>query len=166
MPWDWETFPEFLDSVERTPKGVNVMSLVPLAPLYQYVIGVDKAKEQRATDEELDAMCQLVVEAMEAGGCGWSSQISGELYNVQRDYDGTPMVTDEMTEREIVAFSRVLRRLGRGTTQITGAARDRRADRAGERPPHHLERARTDRLGEPARRVAVPAPRPSPASTS
>ena len=45
MPWDWETFPEFLDSVERTPKGVNVMSLVPLAPLYSYVVGVDKAKE-------------------------------------------------------------------------------------------------------------------------
>src|ERR1051326_6693838 len=34
MPWDWVTFAEFLDSVERTPKGVNVMSFVPLAPLY------------------------------------------------------------------------------------------------------------------------------------
>ena len=120
MPWDWETFPEFLDSVDRTPKGVNVMSLVPLAPLYGYVIGVDKAKEQRASDEELDQMCQLLVEAMEAGGCGWSSQISGDVGNVQRDYDGTPMVTDCMTEREIVAFSRALRKLGRGTTQITG----------------------------------------------
>jgi N-acyl-D-amino-acid deacylase len=120
MPWDWETFPEFLDSVGRTPKGVNVMSLVPLAPLYGYVIGVDEAKEQRASDEELDQMCQLLVEAMEAGGCGWSSQISGDVGNVQRDYDGTPMVTDEMTAREIVAFAQVLRRLGRGTTQITG----------------------------------------------
>ena len=59
MPWDWETFPEFLDSVDRTPKGVNVMSLVPLAPLYQYVVGVDKAKEFRATDEELEQMCRL-----------------------------------------------------------------------------------------------------------
>src|SRR5580693_6475068 len=58
MPWDWETFPEFLDSVERTPKGVNVMSLVPLAPLYGYVIGVDKAKELRASDKELDEMCR------------------------------------------------------------------------------------------------------------
>jgi N-acyl-D-amino-acid deacylase len=120
MPWDWETFPEFLDSVGRTPKGVNVMSLVPLAPLYGYVIGVDKAKEQRASDDELDRMCQLLLEAMEAGGCGWSSQISGDIGNVQRDYDGTPMVTDCMTEREIVAFSRALRKLGRGTTQITG----------------------------------------------
>ncbi len=120
MPWDWETFPEYLDSVERTPKGVNLLSLVPLAPLYQYVVGVDKAKEQRASDEELETMCQLVLEAMGAGGCGWSSQITGDLGNVQRDYDGTPMVTDEMTEREIVAFSHVLRRIGRGTTQITG----------------------------------------------
>ena len=120
MPWDWVTFPEYLDSAERTPKGVNVLSLVPLAPLYGYVIGVDKAKEQRATDDELDAMCALLVEAMEAGGCGWSSQISGDVGNVQRDYDGTPMVTDCMTEREIVAFSRALRRIGRGTTQITG----------------------------------------------
>jgi len=121
MPWDWETFPEFLDSIERIPKGVNVMSLVPLAPLYQYVIGIDKAKEMRASDDELEQMCQLVVEAMEAGGCGWSSQISGEMYNVQRDFDGTPMVTDLMPDREIIAFSRVLRELGRGTTQITGA---------------------------------------------
>jgi N-acyl-D-aspartate/D-glutamate deacylase len=121
MPWDWETFPEYLDSVDRTPKGVNVMSLVPLAPLYTYVVGVDKAKEFRASDEELDEMCRLVGVAMEAGGCGWSSQISGDLGNVQRDYDGTPMVTDQMTEREIVAFSRVLRKIGRGTTQITGS---------------------------------------------
>ena len=121
MPWDWVTYPEFLDSVDRTPKGVNVMSLAPLAPLYGYVVGVDKAKEQRASDEELDQMCQLLVEAMEVGACGWSSQISGDLYNVQRDYDGTPMVTDEMTEREIVAFSRALRTVGRGSTQITGA---------------------------------------------
>jgi N-acyl-D-amino-acid deacylase len=120
MPWDWITYPEFLDSVDRTPKGVNVMSLVPLAPLYTYVVGIDKAKADRASDEELERMCELLVEAMEAGGCGWSSQISGEEFNVQLDYDGTPMVTDMMTEREVVAFSRTLRTLGRGTTQITG----------------------------------------------
>jgi N-acyl-D-amino-acid deacylase len=121
MPWDWETYPEFLDSIERTPKGVHIMSLVPLAPLYQYVVGVEKAKANRATDAELDTMCQLLAEAMEAGGCGWSSQITGDVGNVQRDFDGTPMVTDQMTEREIVAFSRALRKIGRGTTQITGS---------------------------------------------
>ena len=120
LPWDWQTFPQFLDSIDRIDKGVNVMSLVPLAPLYGYVVGVERAKENRASDDELDQMCRLMTEAMDAGGCGWSSQISGDVGNVQRDYDGTPMVTDEMTEREIVAFSRALRSVGRGSTQITG----------------------------------------------
>ena len=105
MPWDWETFPQFLDSVDRTPKGVNVMAFVPLAPLYMYTAGVDKAKAYRVTEQELDEMCRLLIEALEAGACGWSAQIAGEVGNVQLDYDGTPMVTDEMTDREVAAFS-------------------------------------------------------------
>ena len=121
MPWDWVTFPEFLDSVDRTPKGVNVMAFVPLAPLYVYVAGVDKAKAYRVTDEELDEMCRLLVEAMEVGGCGWSAQIAGEVGNVQLDFDGTPMVTDCMTEHEVAAFSRALGSVGRGVVQLTGS---------------------------------------------
>ena len=62
---------------------------------------------------------------MEAGGCGFSAQISGDVGNVQLDYDGTPMVTDCMTEREVVAFSRAL--------GSTGAARPRSP--APSRPP-------------------------------
>src|SRR5579864_8012834 len=46
MPWDWETFGEYLGSLDRTPKGVNVMSFVPLAPLYGYVVGLDEAKRR------------------------------------------------------------------------------------------------------------------------
>ncbi len=33
MPRDWVTFPEFLDSVERTPKGLNILPYIPIAPL-------------------------------------------------------------------------------------------------------------------------------------
>ena len=120
MPWDWTTYPEFLDSVDRTPKGVNVMSFVPLAPLYAYVAGVDNAKAYRVTTEQLDEMCRLLVEGMEAGGCGFSAQVSGEVGNVQLDFDGTPMVTDCMTEEEVIAFSRAMGSLGRGTAQLTG----------------------------------------------
>ena len=120
MPWDWVTFPEFLDSVERTPKGVNLMAFVPLAPLYGYVADTDDAKTNRVDDEQLARMCDLLVEGVEAGACGWSAQVSGDVGNVQLDYDGTPMVTDLMTEREVTAFSRALRRVGRGTIQLTG----------------------------------------------
>jgi len=121
MPWDWVTFPEFLSSVDRTPKGVNVMAFVPLAPLYAYVAGVDKTKAYRVTDLELEEMCRLLLEAMEQGGCGWSAQIAGEIGNVQLDYDGTPMVTDFMTDHEVAAFSRALRSLRRGVVQLTGS---------------------------------------------
>ena len=121
MPWDWVTFDEFLDSVSRTPKGVNLMSFVPLAPLYGYVVGIEEAKERRCTDEELALMCDLLVRGMAVGGCGISAQISGDVGNVQLDYDGTPMVTDMMTEREVAAFSRALGSLGRGVAQLTGS---------------------------------------------
>ena len=67
MPWNWETFPEFLDSVGETPKGVNVMAFVPLAPIYGYVVGIDEAKARKVTDDELRQMCALLVEGMEAG---------------------------------------------------------------------------------------------------
>jgi N-acyl-D-amino-acid deacylase len=121
MPWDWETFPEFLDSIARTPKGVNVMAFVPLSPLYGYVAGLDAAKADRVTEEQLAEMSAILVEAMQAGACGWSAQLNGEIGNVQLDYDGTPMVTDLMTERELTAFSHAIRQVGRGVVQTTGS---------------------------------------------
>ena len=119
MPWDWETFEEFLDSVDRTPKGVNVMSFVPLAPIYGYVVGLDEAKRRQATDDELGEMCELLVEGMRVGGCGFSAQLLGDEGNVQLDFDGTPMVTDLMSNRDLAAFSEALGSLNRGVVQVT-----------------------------------------------
>lgn len=121
MPWDWVTYREYLDSVDRVPKGVNIMSFVPLAPLYGYVVGTDEAKQRQATDEELKHMCDLLVEGMEAGGCGISAQILGSEGNVQLDYDGTPMVTDMMSARDLAAFCKAMGSTGRGVAQITGS---------------------------------------------
>ena len=120
MPWDWVSFKEYLESVERAPKGVNIMSFVPLAPLYGYVVGTDEAKKRAATDDELQQMCNLLAEAMEHGGCGISAQILGDVGNVQLDYDGTPMVTDTMSERDLIAFCRTMGSTGRGVSQLTG----------------------------------------------
>ncbi len=120
MPWDWVSFKEYLESVERAPKGVNVMSFVPLAPLYGYVVGTDEAKRRAATDEELQQMCDLLLEGMEVGGCGISAQILGDQGNVQLDHDGTPMVTDHMSARDLAAFCQTMGSTGRGVAQLTG----------------------------------------------
>jgi N-acyl-D-amino-acid deacylase len=107
MPWNWVTFPEFIDSLTRTPKGVNCLTYVPLTPLYAWVMGWEEAKKRRPTEEELQEMCQLIHEGMDAGACGWSAQVLG-INSIQRDYDGTPMITDMLSEHEILTFAKVL----------------------------------------------------------
>ena len=107
MRWDWETFPQFLDSLDRIPKGVNLISYVPLTPLYGYVMGWEAAKSRRPSEGEMLEMIRLLHEGMDAGACGWSAQVTGASSG-QRDYDGTPMITDLMTNEEILAFAKVL----------------------------------------------------------
>ena len=107
MPWNWVTFPDFIESLTRTPKGVNCLTYVPLTPLYAWVMGWEEAKKRRPTEAELEEMCRLIHEAMDAGACGWSAQVLGEN-SIQRDYDGTPMITDLLSEHEVLTFAKVL----------------------------------------------------------
>ncbi|MBM4383352.1 MAG: amidohydrolase family protein [Deltaproteobacteria bacterium] len=120
MPWDWETYPEFLDSLDRTPKGLNLLSYVGLNPLMTYVMGLDAAKSRGATASERAEMARLLGEALDAGGCGFSAQLLGPN-SVQRDFDGTPMITDTMSHDDLVFFAGVLREKGRGFIQVIGA---------------------------------------------
>ncbi len=122
MPWDWETYPQFLDSLARTAKGVNVLSYVPLNPLMMYVMGLDAAKNRPANPIEMGEMKRLLAEALEAGACGWSAQLGGDN-DIQRDYDGSSMITNTMAERDIVSFCHVLRDAGEGTIQCMGAGK-------------------------------------------
>ena len=116
MIWDWITFPEFLDTLKRIPKGVNCLTYVPLTPLYAWVLGWDEAKKRRPTEAEMNEMVRLVHEGM-GGGCGWSAQVLGAT-SVQRDYDGTPMITDLMTEHELLTFAKVLAERDEGFIEL------------------------------------------------
>ena len=121
MPWDWETYPEFLDSLERTPKGINVLPFMPVAPLLTYVMGLDAAKTRLPSPDEERHICRLLHEALDAGACGWSAQRlppTGPAC-VQRDYDGTPMVTDVMSDDTCLALARVLGERSEGFIQMT-----------------------------------------------
>ncbi|NJN52289.1 MAG: aminoacylase, partial [Gammaproteobacteria bacterium] len=122
MPWDWETYPEFLDSLERTPKGVNLLSYVPLNPLMMYVMGLDAAKSRPASTAEMREMKSLLTKALGAGACGWSAQLGGDN-DIQRDYDGSSMITNTMAEADLVSFCHVLRDAGSGTIQCMGAGK-------------------------------------------
>src|SRR5580693_6936019 len=99
MPWDWTSFPEYLDSVDRTPKAINILPYVPLAPMLISVLGFDDAKAgKRPTDAQHGELSRLLEAALDAGGGGWSAQrlMPDGPSTVQLDYDGSPMVTDVM----------------------------------------------------------------------
>jgi len=75
MKFDWETYPQFLNALDRQPKGVNLLPFVPMNPLLGYVMGIEESKTGRLpTDDEHARMRQLLNEAMDAGACGWSAQ--------------------------------------------------------------------------------------------
>ncbi len=121
MPWDWVTFPEFLDSVERAPKAINILPYVPIAPLLIWVLGFEAAKEgRRPTEAQHRELCRLLDEAMDAGGCGWSAQrmLPTGPACVQRDFDGSPMPTDVMHDDTCRELARVLRRRNQGFMQM------------------------------------------------
>ena len=125
MDWDWETFPEWLDSLDRRPKGVNVMSFVPLNPLMVYVMGVEAAKTREPTKAELAEMLSMMEESLDAGGVGYTMQRLGDGFtSVQRDYDGTPMPTDTMSDELVLEFAKVLKGRGEGIIQLTQAKDD------------------------------------------
>jgi N-acyl-D-aspartate/D-glutamate deacylase len=140
MPWDWVTFPEFLDSVDATPKALNILPYVPAGPMLVEVLGLDGAKEGRLpTDAEHERLAALLDAAMDAGGCGWSAQRlppTGPAA-VQRDFDGSPMPTDVMHDETARVFARVLARRNQGVQQITLTTDDIRHDIA------HLEEIAT-----------------------
>ena len=140
LPWDWETFPEFLDSLARTPKAVNILPYAPAGPLLVSVLGREEAKAGvMPTDDQHRELARLLHEAMDAGACGWSAQRlppTGPAA-VQRDWDGTPMPTDVMHDETCRVFAGVLGERNQGVVQITLTTEDTRRDRA------HLEELAT-----------------------
>ncbi len=129
MTWDWETIPQYLDSLDRTTKGVNCIQYMPTASLMTYVMGLEAAKSRPATEAERREMQRLLNEGMDAGLCGFSLQRLGPN-SVQADYDGSPMVTDTMVDADILNLAEVLRRRGDGFIQITQSAGEIKRDLA------------------------------------
>src|SRR5215468_12720783 len=127
MHWDWETIPEYLDSLDRASKGVNIIQYMPTASLMTYVMGLEAAKTRPATDKERQEMKRLLHEGMAAGLCGFSIQRLGPN-SAQADYDGSPMVTDTMCDEDIFNLAQVLRRRDEGFMEITQGTGDARRD--------------------------------------
>jgi N-acyl-D-aspartate/D-glutamate deacylase len=131
IPWDWESYPEMLDSIDRVPKAVNLLPYVGVNPLLIWVMGLEDAKAGRKpTDEEHAEIARLLDEAMEAGACGWSTQSLGTPGDAsaptlggkaQSDFDGTPMPSDVMHPETHFVLAEVLKKRGEGFIEMSAA---------------------------------------------
>ncbi|MCH7553839.1 MAG: amidohydrolase family protein [Chloroflexi bacterium] len=116
MRWDWETFPEFLDSLEGHGLGVNVGALVPFSPIRGYVLGMLPARERTSvTNAELNQMKQLFYDGMKAGGFGFSLDKNME----DHAEDGGFLPSHVASDDEFHAFAKVLAEFNVGHVGLT-----------------------------------------------
>ena len=113
LSWEWESYPDYLDAIERRPHDLNIASLLPHSALRVYVMG-DRAATGAATDEELDRMADLTREAMAAGALGFGS--SRTIFHRSSDGDKAPTLA--AGERELKAIAFAMQACGGGVIEI------------------------------------------------
>ena len=127
MRWDWETFPQYMDSLARQGLGVNVGAMFPFSPMRGYVLGMLAARERTSvTDAELTQMKQIFHEAMAAGAFGFSFNKNME----DRPEDGSFLPSHVASKEEFIALSEVLAEFGVGHMGLTlglGLAQEERS---------------------------------------
>src|SRR5919106_4215340 len=99
VAWDFETFPEYLESIRRRGTTLNFTAYIGHSALRLYVMG-DAAYERAATPEEIDRMCQLVREALAVGAAGFSTSFS----YAHRGVDGKPVPSRFAENDEVEAL--------------------------------------------------------------
>jgi N-acyl-D-aspartate/D-glutamate deacylase len=112
--WPFETFPQYLDAVEKRGVAINVAALFGHTPLRMYVMG-EASTERAATADEIVAMKKLMREAMEAGAIGFGTSKS----ITHNGYAGKPVPSRQATVEEMHELVSVMGAMKRGLMQIT-----------------------------------------------
>ncbi len=117
IQWGWETFPEYLDAVDRVPKMLDVGAQIPHGAVRGYVMGERGAKNEPATEADIQAMAVIVREAIEAGALG----VSTSRTIADMAIDGEPVPGTFAAEDELFGIGRALGDLGTGIFELAPA---------------------------------------------
>jgi N-acyl-D-aspartate/D-glutamate deacylase len=112
--WPFESFPEYMDAIEKSGSAINVAVLAGHTPIRMFVMGED-AVQREATDDEVEEMKSLVREAMDAGAIGFATSHA----TTHNAYDGNPVPSRKATTEEIDALLGAMAESGRGIMQAT-----------------------------------------------
>ena len=113
IDWEWESFPEYLDALEKKPLAIDVGTQIPHGAVRAYVMGERGINHEEASEDEITKMKEIVREAVEAGAYGFSTSRT-EKHN---DVNGklTPSITAHKTE--LVEIAKSLGEIDKGVLQ-------------------------------------------------
>ena len=114
LPWNWESFPEYLDALDDRHADIDFAAQIPHSPLRVYVMGDRGVNLEPPTDDDLAEMRRITKEAIEAGALGVTSS---RLF-AHRFKDGRPAPSTRTEETELFALVGGLRDASDGVFQI------------------------------------------------
>ena len=157
LAWDWQTYPEYLDALERRPHDIDFASQVPHAALRLHVMGERGADHQEhPTGDEIAEMARLAGEGVAAGALGFSTSRTRNHRSSKGEL--TPSLISDADE--LVGIARGLGAVGKGVLQVVSDFFDvdaetglLRAMAAGSGRPLSVSLAAASKGGDTYRRV-------------
>src|SRR3546814_17448942 len=117
MSWEWETFPEYMDALEKLPRTVDVACHVPHGAVRAYVLGDRERPGAVPTAEDIAEMSRIVEEGVRAGALGFSTSRTV----IHKSVDGEVVPGTTATAEELIEHGRAIGRAGHGAFELEGA---------------------------------------------
>ncbi|CAN5694789.1 amidohydrolase family protein [soil metagenome] len=114
IKWTWETFPEYLNSLEGQPRVIDVATQVPHGAVRAYVMGERGARNEAATAQDIAEMSRIVGEGVAAGALGFST--SRTMLHLAKD--GEPVPGTFAAEDELLGIGRAMGLAGHGVFEM------------------------------------------------
>lgn len=114
IAWNWETFPQYLDEIDKLPHAIDFAAQVPHGAVRTYVMGARGANNEEATAEEVAAMAAIVKEGLQAGALGFST--TRTILHRAADGELAPGTTAD--REEVIGIGRAMGEVGFGVFEV------------------------------------------------